>query len=265
MKIRTGTVAGIFYPAEPARLNVMLEVFFSTVLPGGDAMGIVSPHAGYVYSGATASQAFGAIKPGFSGTFIVIGPSHRGFASCVSATDWDTPIGPVRADPDLAALTGLPVDEAAMNFGNENSLEVQMPFIRYRFPCARVVPVMMGHQTTGEIIRLTQALSTAVREYGEDVKIVASSDFSHYVPHEKAVSDDGYAISALTDSFDTKEFYSRITTRRITACGYGPICTMIETLRTRGATRCDLLSYTTSGETSGDWGQVVGYAALAVN
>lgn len=262
--IRRCTVAGMFYPADPVQLTHMLDQFFRFTGTEGDAKGIVSPHAGYIYSGQTAARAFAAIRDDFDGTFIVIGPSHRGFPTCISAISWDTPLGAVPVNTNLGALSGLPIDERAMSFGNENSLEVQMPFIRYRFPGSTVLPVMMGQQTLQEISRVAGLISHAIQQYDGEVKIIASSDFSHYVPASKAQHDDLLVIEALTD-LDVQEFYNRIQKNHITACGYGPIGTMIQALKPFGATRCDLLSYTTSGEASGDFQQVVGYAALAVN
>lgn len=264
MMIRRCGVAGMFYPADPVQLTHMLDTFFRSARTGGDAKGIASPHAGYIYSGQTSAHAFGAIKEGFDGTFIVIGPSHRGFPTCMSGIPWDTPIGPVRTDTDLVTRIGLQVDDQAMAFGNENSLEVQIPFIRYRFPDAAIVAIMMGPQTWQEIVRVSRLISSAIHEYGKDVRIVASSDFSHYVPADKAQKDDLFVIEALKD-LNVQEFYNRIQEHRISACGYGPIATMIEALKPIGINRCDLISYTTSGESSGDYQQVVGYAALAVN
>jgi MEMO1 family protein len=264
MMIRRCGVAGMFYPADPVQLTHMLDTFFRSARTGGDTKGIVSPHAGYIYSGQTAANAFGSIKEGFDGTFILIGPSHRGFSTCMSGIPWNTPIGPVPVNKDLATLIGLPVDEQAMAFGNENSLEVQVPFIRYRFPDATFIPIMMGSQTLIEVSRVSDLISSAIHDYRDDVRIVASSDFSHYVPVEKAQKDDLFVIEALKD-LNVQEFYNRIQQHQVTACGYGPISTMIEALKPQGITRCDLISYTTSGEASGDYKQVVGYAALAVN
>jgi len=94
MKMRTCAVAGMFYPREPSHLEQLLEKFFAGVKPEGNPLGIVSPHAGYIYSGQVAATAFGTIPPGFSGTFVVIGPSHRGYINCVSEIPWETFPGP---------------------------------------------------------------------------------------------------------------------------------------------------------------------------
>lgn len=264
MMIRRCTVAGMFYPADPVQLTGMLDGFFSHIQNHEDAKGIVSPHAGYVYSGQTAADAFSAIRSGFNGTFIIIGPSHRGFSTCLSALPWDTPLGQVQNDEELGSLIDIPVDERSISFGNENSLEVQIPFIKYRFPNAKIVPIMMGHQTFEEIVHVSKAISSALSRYHGDVRIVASSDFSHYVHADKARKDDLYAIEALTQNMDVRDFYTRIQKGRITACGYGPIGSMIEALKPHGITSCNLISYVTSGDVSGDYDQVVGYAALAV-
>ncbi|HOJ97185.1 MAG TPA: AmmeMemoRadiSam system protein B [Methanospirillum sp.] len=263
MKIRASTVAGMFYPGDPGRLRQLLSELFRNVPCSGDAAGVVSPHAGYVYSGRTAATAFAAFDEKFEGTFLVIGPSHRGFPTCISQIPWETPLGILEPDTELGSYIDLPVDERAMGYGTENSLEVQMPFIQFRFPRSRIVPIMMGYQTLPEVHRISSVIIKALEKYQKPVKIVASSDFSHYVSAEKAYRDDHYAIEALIH-MDVAEFFSRIQSHNITACGYGPIGCMIEVLKTRGKTRCDLLEYTTSGEVSGDYDQVVGYAALAV-
>lgn len=263
MENRASTVAGMFYPGEPGLLRQLLMNLFRNCTFSGDVAGVVSPHAGYIYSGKIAAQAFAAFDDRFDGTFLVIGPSHRGFPTCISQVPWETPLGILEPDTDLGSHLDLPVDERAMSYGSENSLEVQMPFIQYRFPGSKILPVMMGHQTMSEVRRVSSIIIKALETYDKPVKIVASSDFSHYVSAEKAFRDDHYAIEALV-SMDIPEFLSRIQSHHITACGYGPIGCMIEVLKTRGITRCDLLGYTTSGEASGDYDQVVGYAALAV-
>ncbi len=263
MKSRASTVAGMFYPRQPGHLRQLLSELFRGISYPGDAAGVVSPHAGYVYSGRTAAHAFAAFDEKFEGTFLVMGPSHRGFPTCISQVSWETPLGTIEPDTDLGSYIDLPTDEQTMSYGQENSLEVQIPFIQYRFPRSRILPLMMGRQTLEEVHRVSSILIKALEKYQKPVKIVASSDFSHYVSAEKASRDDHHAIEALLH-MDVRDFFSRIQSRNITACGYGPIGCMIEILMARGKTRCDLLEYTTSGEVSGDYDQVVGYAALAV-
>jgi len=252
----------MFYPSDPSHLEQLLEKFFSSVKPEKKPpLGIVSPHAGYIYSGQVAAHAFGAIPPEFSGTFVVIGPSHRGYLTSVSSVPWETPLGII--DPDEEFIGALDLETDELSHRDEHSIEVQMPFIRYRFPRARIVPVMMGEQDPAGATRLAAMITTAIRQTKRDVRIVASSDFSHYVPATKAKSDDLYAIEPLT-SLDVQEFYRRVDERGVTACGYGPIATMVMVCKQLGATRAELITYATSGDVTGDNREVVGYAGIAV-
>lgn len=259
--MRPCSVAGTFYPAEPRHLEQLLEKFFKTRAAGLDARGIVSPHAGYVYSGETSACAFSAIPPEFDGTFVLIGPSHRGYMTGTSAIPWATPLGLVDTDTAFIEALEIDVDEASQQ--NEHSLEVQMPFIKYRFPRARIAPIMMGDQSYEGAVALAGHIVQATGRTGRDVRIVASSDFSHYVPDATARKHDLYAIEAL-EALDIPEFYRRLAEVGASACGYGPIAAMCIASRTLGATKGQLLRYTTSGDVTGDYDQVVGYAAIAV-
>ena len=261
MKMRTCAVAGMFYPREPSHLEQLLEKFFAGVKPEGSPLGIVSPHAGYIYSGQVAASAFGAIPPGFSGTFVVIGPSHRGYINCVSEIPWETPLGVVDTDDEFVRSLDIETDE--LSHRDEHSLEVQMPFIKYRFPRARIAPVMMGQQDYASAMRLAEKIRHAIHVTKQDVRIVASSDFSHYVPAVQAKSDDLWAIEPLA-TLDTKEFYRRIAERQVTACGYGPITAMVSACAGIGAKAAKLIRYATSGDVTGDNKEVVGYASIAV-
>ena len=156
---------------------------------------------------------------------------------------------------------GIEVDE--FSHRGEHSLEVQMPFIKYRFPRGRIAPVMMGDQSPRSASDLAGKIAKARRQTGREIRLVASSDFSHYVPEEVARKDDLYAIEALKN-LDTAEFYRRIGERGVSACGYGPIATLCISGKEMGATRGELLAYRTSGDVTGDHGEVVGYAAIAV-
>ena len=261
MKMRTCAVAGMFYPRDPSHLEQLLETFFRQSRPEGNPVGIVSPHAGYVYSGQVAAHAFGSIDPGFSGTFVIIGPSHRGYLSSVSGIPWETPLGVVDTDTEFVRALDIETDE--FSHKDEHSIEVQVPFIKYRFPRARIVPVMMGQQDHSSARRLGEKIIAAIRGTKRDVRIVASSDFSHYVPETRAKTDDLYAIEPLA-ILDTREFYRRIEERQVTACGYGPIAAMVTACGSLGATTAKLIRYATSGDITGDHKQVVGYAAIAV-
>lgn len=261
MDMRPCSVAGMFYPAEPRHLEQLLETFFQNKAPGIQSRGIVSPHAGYVYSGETGACAFSTIPPDFDGTFLIIGPSHRGYMTSASAVPWVTPLGIVDVDTEFIDATDIQIDEASHQ--NEHSIEVQMPIIKYRFPRARAAPILMGEQTYEAAQDLAEHLLQAVEQTGRDVRIVASSDFSHYVPDDVARRQDLHVIDALK-TLDIPEFYRRLQETHATICGYGPIATMCMVCRALGAERAELLRYTTSGDVTEDHNQVVGYAAIAV-
>jgi len=261
MKIRTCAVAGMFYPRDPSHLEQLLEKFFSVTKSYRTPQGIVAPHAGYVYSGQVAAHAFGAIPSDFSGTFVVIGPSHRGYISCVSAIPWETPLGVIETDNEFVEALDMETDE--LSHKDEHSIEVHMPMIKYRFPRSCIAPVLMGPQDYTSAIHLAEKIEAAIRLTKRDIRIVASSDFSHYVPEAKAKSDDLYAIEPLT-TLDTVEFYRRIEERRVTACGYGPITAMVTACSRLGAKSAKLIRYATSGDVTGDTREVVGYAAITV-
>jgi AmmeMemoRadiSam system protein B len=261
MKIRPCAVSGMFYPKDPDHLEQLMASFFSNAGPSIDAIGVVSPHAGYIYSGAVAARAFASIDRSFNGTFIIIGPSHRGFGTCVSAVPWETPLGIVDNDTELVEALNIEVDEASHS--EEHSLEVQVPFVKYRFPRARIAPVMMGRQDYRSAVLLSQEITSAIRRTGRNTKIVASSDFSHYIRADIARTNDLYAMEALK-MFDIPEFYKRIGERGITACGYGPISAMTLACRELGGEKTEILKYATSGDVTGDDSEVVGYAAIAV-
>lgn len=261
MDMRPCSVAGMFYPAEPRHLEQLLETFFQNKAPGIQSRGIVSPHAGYIYSGETGACAFSTIPPDFDGTFLVIGPSHRGYMTSASAVPWETPLGIVDVDTEFIDAMDIDIDEASHR--NEHSIEVQMPIIKYRFPRARAAPILMGEQSYEAAENLADHLLQAVRHTQRDVRVVASSDFSHYVPDQVARRQDLYAIDALK-TLDIPEFYRRIQETHATVCGYGPIATMCLVCHALGAERAELLQYTTSGDVTEDFNQVVGYAAIAV-
>lgn len=261
MKTRPCAVAGMFYPRDPHHLEQLLEKYLSGKDRGSDASGIVAPHAGYPYSGEVAGWAYGAIPDSFSGTFVLIGPSHRGYRTCMSQISWETPLGIVDNDLELAEHLDIETDE--VSHSDEHSLEVQVPFIKYRFPRARILPVLMGDQDYGSADLLAGKLAGAVTKSGrDDVRFVASSDFSHYVPAAQARAGDHYAIEALQE-LDIREFYRRVAEKRVSACGVGPIAAACLACRARGATRGELLAYATSGDVTGD-PTVVGYGAIAV-
>ncbi len=261
--VRLSTLSGIFYAKNGPELKEHLSALFaSTVTSVSDPFGILVPHAGYLYSGQTVACGYAKISPAFAGTFVLIGPSHAGLETSTSDMIWETPIGNVL--PDLAfieALSGsIQVDNDLVS-ENENSLEVQMPFIRYRFPKARIVPILMGDQSPQGAERVAQAVITAAKATGISPIIIASGDGSHYVPAKVAEQSDLTALAAVRN-LDTSAFYDALSRLRPSMCGYRCIAAMAEICASFGAKEARVLLYRTSGDVTGDQTEVVGYAAM---
>ena len=156
--------------------------------------------------------------------------------------------------------SNIDVDEIAHQY--EHSIEVQIPFLQYRFKDFKIVPICMGLQdeeTTKEVgINLANALRGR-----EDVVVLASSDFTHYESDKEAREKDSSVIEAIIE-LDTSKFYSRIYERHMSVCGYGPIAVTMETIKALGADKGKLLKYATSGDVTGDRSNVVGYAGIVM-
>jgi len=278
--MRKPAVAGSFYPASGAKLRQLIEDCFRHNLGPGSLprtsvaaerkiLGLVSPHAGYVYSGPVAAHGYFRVaesqKPQ---TVVIIGPNHRGLGAdvAVGGTDkWDTPLGTVELDRGvIEAVTSysnwVQQDDTAHSM--EHSIEVQVPFLQYVFGSGfRIVPVAMMRQDLIVSEELGRTLAVALR--GKEALIVASSDFSHYEPQQSAASRDRMALGAILD-LDAARLQTVVKSNQISMCGPGPVAAMLTACKELGARRARLLKYATSGDITGDYSQVVGYASVEV-
>jgi hypothetical protein len=270
--MRYPAVAGQFYAGTESALRKQVESCFNHKLGPGKIpelnakgerriKGLVSPHAGYMYSGHVAAHGFAALaRDGFPETFIVIGPNHHGIGSGVALTthDFQTPLGVLEVDKELAnALHKGLIDDDLEAHKHEHSLEVQLPFIQYLAPKAKFVPIcmlMQDYETAGEV---GQTIKKAIE--GRDVVIVASTDFSHYVSPAAAKEKDAMALERIL-ALDAKGLDATVKKNRISMCGYGPVMAMLEAV---SGTKGELLKYATSGDVS-PMPEVVGYASAVV-
>ncbi len=260
---RLPTLAGIFYPSEAEELKETLAQFFdATVTAVSNPKGILVPHAGYLYSGLIAAVSYSRISPDFDGTFVLIGTSHSGSANSVSDIDWETPIGTVTSDREFATGVDLPLDNAAVR-ARENSLETQMPFIACRFPKAKITAILMGDQSPAGAVAVSAAVLSAVEKTGRKIIVIASGDGSHYVEAKKAETDDLTCLAALKN-LDVNVFYDALYAIQPSMCGYGCIAATAEIGKALGAKEARVLTYATSGDTTGDYRSVVGYASMEV-
>ncbi len=264
---RKPVVAGQFYPGSPSRLGEMIAQLVDEKAVKEDVIGLLSPHAGYVYSGAVAGAVISRVK--FKDTFIIMGPNHTGLGSPLSimtSGTWETPLGEVKIDSELgkrilATSSHLQDDEMAHQY--EHSIEVQLPFLQYFKRDIRMVPIVLAHATGAIYKEIGQEIARAVKELGREVVLMASTDMTHYEPHQSAQNKDAQAIEAIV-ALDEDELLRRVGELGISMCGYAPTTSLISAAKELGATGAELVKYQTSGDTSGDYSAVVGYAGIII-
>ena len=263
---RPSEVSGLFYPQSAKDLETMMENFLKRskgLSMNGKLIGVVVPHAGYIYSGMTASYAYNLVERSGLTRFIVIGPKHSGRPFDTYAYPngrWLTPIGPSEIDSQLLfdlRNSGKYIKESASAFQNEHSIEVQVPWIQHvTSGTGKILPVSMGDQDSSKAIQLSEA----IQKMKDNFIIIASSDLTHYEAASSVERKDSGMIRAI-ESLDVDLFYSTIMEENATPCGYGPIAALMHYTSRIGG-KIKLLNHSNSGDASGDFSQVVGYASL---
>jgi len=265
---RQPAVANQFYNADPVVLRSELSRLIPTDADRKPVIGIVAPHAGYIYSGACAGKVYGAVE--IPRTVFVLGPNHHGIGSAAALYpegEWLTPFGSVPIEARLSKLLKLHAPMVAVDalaHQHEHSIEVQIPFLKYLRPDVAIVPVCLGFGDFSSCLELGEGIANAIKEYGESVLIVASSDMTHYESAESARNKDEIALDRAL-ALDPQGLLEACRARKITMCGVVPATVMLIAARSLGATRTELIDYTNSGVVSGDYRQVVGYAAMTVS
>ncbi len=269
--LRKTIVAGSFYSGDAANLKHQIEGWTSSLPTPGDnsVLGIITPHAGYVYSGKCAAYGFWRISRYLIDSFIIIHPSHRvsNFGFSVSPyTRYQTPMGVMDADrevTDFLAGSG-PEKIDPWYHQNEHSMEVQLPFVHYFFPEAKVCPIMLGDQSVASVKALSNALDKVLSFMDKRIMIVVSSDLSHYHRARVAETMDAKVIKHVKN-LDADSLMKELRQRDCEACGGAPIAVLLKLAELRDARRVEILNYTHSGHTSGDHSQVVGYLGAAIS
>lgn len=262
---RDPVVSGRFYPGSAQRLDEFIASV-STPHPA-PALGVMVPHAGYVYSGATAAKGFDAVE--VTPTVLLFGPNHTGYgtsASIMSSGSWRTPLGESQIDSDLAQALKLAcplLKEDALAHEQEHSLEVQLPFLQRRRADVKIVPIAFMLRSTEEILKVGRELGEALTAWPERVLMVASSDMSHYEPEKVARTKDVLALERMLE-LDGEGLLKTVADNHISMCGVIPAAIMLEAAKTLGADHAVELAYTNSGEATGDYSSVVGYATVTV-
>lgn len=283
--IRKPVVAGMFYESDKELLKKQIEgCFYSRFGPGDlpkdkpdkQILGIISPHAGYIYSGMCAAHGYKELaecrKPD---VFILLGLSHQGYGSCVSLEDWETPLGIAKNDKEfgkeLMTNTGLKQDENAHS--QEHSIEVQIPFLQYIFKeNLKILPIIISKDRNYE--QLAKQIVRTIKDSKKEVCIIASSDFTHYginygyVPFRDNVKRNIYdldnnAIKQIK-SMDAYKFLNYADETGATICGKYPVALLIELCRLMNKGKVKLLKYYTSADIINDYSSAVGYASIII-
>jgi AmmeMemoRadiSam system protein B len=267
--IREPSAAGSFYPADKVKLKETIIKFITSLdseIIKGQIFGIISPHAGYRYSGGIAAEAYKQIHSKKFDNVVVISPSHfEEFSECsVFFGDYITPLGIIPTNKELAnsiASSSPDIKESTRGHRYEHALEVQLPFLQVVLKSFKLVPIVMGNQDYTTAENLSNALQTVLSN--PDFKnlktlIVGSSDLSHYLPIEKSKVMDNIISKNIRD-FDAKKLAVDIASNKCQACGFGPILSTMLTSKKLGATHSKVLSYGTSGDFNNDYNSVVGY------
>lgn len=277
-RVRLPTQAGAFYEGTPRTLREQIqECFLHRLGPGivpetnengpRNVIGVICPHAGYMYSGPVAAHAYYRLAvDGKPDTVVILGPNHTGHGSGLAIMNegfWRTPLGDVPVDGEIADQIVresriLDVDDSAHRL--EHSIEVQLPFLQFIYGAGfKIVPICFLMQDLASSTDVGEAVAKAVA--GKNAAIVASSDMTHYEPKERASEKDKMVLDAV-EALDVSKLFSVIEEHGITACGYGPIGALIMASKRLGVKEAKLLCYETSGDVIGDYSSVVGYAAV---
>lgn len=265
--VRKSCVAGRFYPASKAALGEMVSTFMDAGAKQ-DALAVIAPHAGYVYSGPTAGRVLSSIN--IPDRIILLGPNHTGMgtpASVMPSGVWESPGGPVEVDDELASmvLASSPLFHSDVTAHlMEHSLEVMLPFVHAANPSARIVPVTIMQADLKECEEMGKALAKVVSSVKDKTLILVSSDMNHYEPENVTRAKDKSAIEKVT-ALDAKGLLDVADKLDITMCGIIPTAIAICAAKALGATTGRLVSYTTSGEVNGELNSVVGYAGIIID
>jgi len=266
--LRKSVIAGTWYPGNPGTLRAYIEDLFAKI-PGVDVdgrlIGLVSPHAGYAYSGEVAAYSYKLLRGRSFESVIIIGPSHRAFFHGSSVYDrggFETPLGVVPVDAELAARImsgGSRLSFIPSGHSLEHSVEIQLPFLQVVLGNFKFVPVVMGDQSRESCVELANAI---VGSISGDTLIVGSSDLSHYHSDDQARKMD-YRVLKHIEEMDAEGLLADLEEGTSEACGGGPIAVTMMAAARLGANEAKVLKYANSGDTTGDRSEVVGYASAA--
>lgn len=273
--VRPPAVAGLFYPSKKDELERLVGELLvearkdiSGEIPQKISV-VISPHAGYPYSGYTAAHGYSLLCKNQFKTVVVVSPSHREYfdgLSVFSGKAYSTPLGEIKIDCEMRDKflhgAGSIAVESQLGHRTEHAVEVQLPFLQMALGDFELVPIVMGDQKAEYCRALGRTLSDVVK--GRNTLMVASSDLSHYYDYDKANEIDEIFLSDLV-KFDPEKMVDDLENRRCEACGGGPIASCLYAARELGFNRVSILHHCNSGDTSGDKSAVVGYLSAVIS
>jgi MEMO1 family protein len=265
--IRSPVVAGSFYPGSKKELIAALRTLVEEKPGKKKVLGAISPHAGYVYSGRVMGSVFSRIK--IPDTVIILAPNHTGYGRPYSLWPegcWKTPLGETFIDEELVseilnACDLLEKDKEA--HVREHAAEVILPFLQYINPQVRIVVIVIKTSNLEDLEIIGKSIGQVLEKVKTSTLVVASSDMTHYESQLSANKKDKSAIAEI-EALREEELYNIVRSLDITMCGICPVVSMIVCSKERGATKAELIKYETSGDITGDYEQVVGYAGMIV-
>ncbi len=268
--VREAVVAGMFYPADKKALMRQVVELFERAKPKkirGNIKALISPHAGYIYSGLTAAYAYKLLENKKFDSVVIISPSHREYFEGVSifpGSYYRTPLGDVPMDLELCKL--IVDNEPAIKLSQqghieEHALEVQLPFLQIILENFKLVPIVIGHQIKDYSYKIGEVLGKVLKT--RNALVVASTDLSHYHPYEIANQLDKIAIDAIAN-FDYEKLLNELEEQHTEACGGGPAAAAMIAAKNLGANKVEILHSCNSGDVTGDKDAVVGYMSAVI-
>ena len=265
---RSPAVAGQFYPGSQSALRREIKKYIDYQVEKVDVKGAMLPHAGYIYSGMVAGATISRIGPKES--FVILGPNHTGLGkpyAIMTEGKWNTPLGDIEIDSILAKTILRQSDYLQDDFQAhlaEHSIEVQLPFLQYLYPQAKIVPITVAAEDRGEILKkIGLEIASAISGLNKNVAVFASSDLTHYESSDSAEKKDRQAIEAIL-RLDEDQLLDRVARLKISMCGYAPTAIMLSACKKMGAKDAEVVQYQTSGDVNGDYTRVVGYAGILI-
>ncbi|MFZ1082584.1 MAG: AmmeMemoRadiSam system protein B [Candidatus Kryptoniota bacterium] len=273
--VRAPAVAGLFYPSEKGELERTVRGFLNDAKEKhrqslrNKPFGIISPHAGYPFSGFTAAHAYSLLSKEDFKSVIIISPSHREYfdgISVFSGKAYSTPLGEIEVDHDLREAflekTGDIAIESRAGHRTEHAVEVQLPFLQLTLEKFKLLPIVMGDQKPIYCKTLGMVIADMAKE--NNVLVVASSDLSHYYDYDTANAIDQRCIDGIIKS-EPEIFMEDLESHRCEACGGGPIASCLLAAKALQHNTIDILHHCNSGDTSGDKSSVVGYLSAILS